>query len=318
MVAKTLEAQASTGQTGLTVSAYPIGTDTVATEVSAAAATEAANRLGWYTCTADDLAAGDYQVKILSSGGTLVASWMARIAAGAGTYQCHESLPDTIPTVQTVVDAIKTVTDLLPSSGALTDLPVNLTKVLGTALAETTGGRIAANLNTFWDNADAATAQTVDDVGAGAGGSATLAKQNEILSSLSGDTISVVANVTPGGTIILKQNDDHTIASSNTITLPFTDVGAVVHALTQVSGTTAKIGFRKKKGGAADDIVGTIDTGTITESADITTVVIEVPAANTASKVLGEYRYDVQIATTGGDITTLVSGPAVLQQDNAT
>ena len=41
MVAKTLEAQASTGQTGLTVSAYPIGTDTVATQVSAAAATEA-------------------------------------------------------------------------------------------------------------------------------------------------------------------------------------------------------------------------------------------------------------------------------------
>jgi len=102
MVAKTLEAQASTGQTGLTVSAYPIGTDTVASEVSAAAATEATNRLGWYTCTADDLAAGDYQVKILSSGGTLVASWMARIAAGAATYQCHESLPDTIPTVTTV------------------------------------------------------------------------------------------------------------------------------------------------------------------------------------------------------------------------
>ena len=46
MVAKTLEAQASTGQTGLTVSAYPIGTDTVATQVSAAAATEATNRLG--------------------------------------------------------------------------------------------------------------------------------------------------------------------------------------------------------------------------------------------------------------------------------
>ena len=80
MVAKTLEAQASTGQTGLTVSAYPIGTDTVATQVSAAAATEATNRLGWYTCTADDLAAGDYQIKVLSSGGVLVASWMARIA----------------------------------------------------------------------------------------------------------------------------------------------------------------------------------------------------------------------------------------------
>lgn len=119
MVAKTLEAQASTGQTGLTVSAYPIGTDTVATQVSAAAATEATNRLGWYTCTADDLAAGDYQIKILSSGGTLVASWMARIAAGAATYQCHESLPHTIPTV-TTVGTTTTNTDMRGTDSAAT------------------------------------------------------------------------------------------------------------------------------------------------------------------------------------------------------
>lgn len=44
---------------------------------------------------------------------------------------------------------------------------VNVAQVLGTALAESTSGRIAGNMNTFWDNADAATAQTVDDVGGG-------------------------------------------------------------------------------------------------------------------------------------------------------
>jgi len=96
MVAKTLEVQAATGQSSMTASAYPIGTDTVAAQVSAAALTEATNRLGWYTCTADDLAAGDYQIKVLDSGGGLAASWMARIEAGAATYQCHESLPDTM------------------------------------------------------------------------------------------------------------------------------------------------------------------------------------------------------------------------------
>ena len=93
MVAKTLEVQASTGQAGLTCSAYPIGTDTVATEVSAAALTEATNRLGWYSCVADDLAAGDYQIKVLTSGGVLAASWLARIEAAAGTYQAVEALP---------------------------------------------------------------------------------------------------------------------------------------------------------------------------------------------------------------------------------
>ena len=92
MVAKTLEVQAATGQAGLTCSAYPIGTDTVAAEVSAAALTEATNRLGWYTCTADDLAAGDYQIKVLTSGGVLAATWFCRMESDAGTYQAHESL----------------------------------------------------------------------------------------------------------------------------------------------------------------------------------------------------------------------------------
>ena len=47
---------------------------------------------------------------------------------------------------------------------------VDVTKVHGSALSETTGGRLAANMSTFWDNADAATSKTVDDVGAPAAG----------------------------------------------------------------------------------------------------------------------------------------------------
>jgi len=47
---------------------------------------------------------------------------------------------------------------------------VDVTKIHGTAINETSPGRIAGNFTTFWDNADAATAKTVDDVGAPAAG----------------------------------------------------------------------------------------------------------------------------------------------------
>ena len=51
-------------------------------------------------------------------------------------------------------------------------------------ITETTGDNIATNFVTFWDNADALTAQTVDDVGGGAGGDATEAKQDQIIAAV--------------------------------------------------------------------------------------------------------------------------------------
>ena len=44
----------------------------------------------------------------------------------------------------------------------------NLTSILGTSLSESTGGRIAANWKTFFENADAVTSSVLDDVGGGA------------------------------------------------------------------------------------------------------------------------------------------------------
>ena len=289
----------------------------------------------------------------------------ALVVADTNELQADD-YPTLIAAVQTVVDAIKTVTDLLPSSGALTDLPVNLTKVLGTALAETTGGRIAANLNTFWDNADAGTSQTVDDVGsgggtvdanvtqflgttivetsagniaanfdefydnddaitiqnvdnvgAGAGGSATGAKQDKIIALLGSEAL-VQTNILSGGTIVLKQNDDHTIAADNEITITQSDVGSALFDKMSVAGTTMQVGFRRKKGGAVNDIAGTLVIGDVSHAADVTTMLVEVPAANTLNKVIGEYNYDIQLTTVGGDISTELTGPAALTQDNAT
>ena len=57
---------------------------------------------------------------------------------------------------------------------------------LNNTIAETTADNIAANFETFYDNADAITTQTVDDVGGGGGGGgdATEAKQDTIITHL--------------------------------------------------------------------------------------------------------------------------------------
>lgn len=52
------------------------------------------------------------------------------------------------------------------ASGSSTDVE----SIMGTALTESTGGNLADNMSTFWDNADSATAKVVDNVGASAAG----------------------------------------------------------------------------------------------------------------------------------------------------
>lgn len=71
--------------------------------------------------------------------------------------------------------------DLEGVANGTIDVDADVESFLGTALTETTGGRIAGNFDTFFENADAATTNTVDDVG-GAGGVAdwTTGERNEI------------------------------------------------------------------------------------------------------------------------------------------
>lgn len=59
---------------------------------------------------------------------------------------------------------------------------VSVSAFLGTLLTEATAGRIAANFVTFFENSDAATTQTVDDVGGGGAGGTdwTASERNEI------------------------------------------------------------------------------------------------------------------------------------------
>jgi len=76
--------------------------------------------------------------------------------------------------LKTLIDALNDLsaqqvweyaTRVLTANTNLAGLEVDMTKIHGTAITETTGGRIAGNLSTFWDNADAVTTKTVDDIG---------------------------------------------------------------------------------------------------------------------------------------------------------
>jgi len=51
---------------------------------------------------------------------------------------------------------------------ALASRTVNMEQISGTTLSETSSGNISGNFSTFYDNADAVTIKTVDDVGGGA------------------------------------------------------------------------------------------------------------------------------------------------------
>ena len=56
-----------------------------------------------------------------------------------------------------------------PPASASAPVPVSVNAFLGTAITETTGNRIADNFSTFYDNADADSTKTQDDIGGGSG-----------------------------------------------------------------------------------------------------------------------------------------------------
>jgi len=102
---------------------------------------------------------------------------------------------DTVDTCTTNTDMRGTDSALLASSAPANfgDLSISSSTgyvtvggFLGGALTEATGGRIAGNFDTFFENADAATTQTVDDIGSGGGGGgdATAANQATIIDHL--------------------------------------------------------------------------------------------------------------------------------------
>lgn len=116
---------------------------------------------------------------------------------------------------------------VISGAGAVDSL---LQGFLNNTISETTADNIAANFETFWDNANALTAKTVDDVGSG-GGDATAANQTTIINHLTDVK----------GTGFAKDTHSLTDIQADTNELQTDDVPGLIAALNDVSAADVNL-----------------------------------------------------------------------------
>jgi hypothetical protein len=151
-----------------------------------------------------------------------------------------------------------------------------------------------------------------------------LTKLNTIQSSVVMQTGATGYSVVrPGGKIVLKAGDDYADDIITTISLPVTDADEVVYdRLTDA--TTSTIKFAAGRNRQKNLIVGTVTKADVTKSAGVTYVPIEIARAQlvastdpTTNRVFNDYKYDIQVTTSGGKVTTPVGGELEVEFDNA-
>lgn len=85
-------------------------------------------------------------------------------------------------------------------NNVITETKANITQILGSGLTETSAGRLANNFDFFYDNSDAQTTKTVDDVGTATGGGGgedwSTAEKNQIRYRLGIDGASAAPSAT--------------------------------------------------------------------------------------------------------------------------
>jgi|TARA_Y100000310_G_scaffold127848_3_gene126990 hypothetical protein len=111
--------------------------------------------------------------------------------------------------------------------------PVNLDAIRGSLITESSQGRVAGNVSQFFDNADSATAKTVDDVGTLANTTANKTVIQEAMNELTVDTLTFedflniglsvfsgkfTLNTATGNTIFHRQNGSDQTIEINTVT----------------------------------------------------------------------------------------------------
>jgi len=102
--------------------------------------------------------------------------------------------------------------------------PVNVSKILGTAISETTAGNIATNISTFFDNGNIAATKTQDDVGTAVSGGGTAFTSSELAQlryRLGIDGSVAVPTATPNGISTFNPSSD-TVASVTNVINPVT------------------------------------------------------------------------------------------------
>ena len=147
-----------------------------------------------------------------------------------------------------------------------------------------------------------------------------LTKLNTIQSSVVMQTGATGYSVVrPGGKIVLKAGDDYADDIVTTISLPVTDADEVVYdRLTDASTSTIKFSAGRLRTREKDLIVGTVTKADVTKSAGVTYVPIQIARSQlTSTKIFNDYRYDIQVTTSGNKVTTPVGGDLEVEFDNA-
>ena len=227
-------------------------------------------------------------------------------------------------------DAVANVTLVATTTNVTNTVDANLEQISGSNIVETSSGRMVGNFNVFFDNDDALTTKTADDVG-GSGGDATAASQTTIITHLtdikgatfssstdtlellnddldtllsrtaSGDvTVSSPFNATSNN-ITVNAGDTYNAASGQRITVDST-------AWPDLTGATATDAVKMRSRDRRHTI--TVDVVLVATGGGTQTIAIDLTAAQTAGMVVGAkvYDYDVNPALATSEVVTLVKG----------
>ena len=192
----------------------------------------------------------------------------------------------------------------------------------------TVGDIVAAALAKFaTDDTGETTAVTgsVAKLAQGAGGGdATEAKQDEIITKLNSTPIKIVSPVAAGGEVTLYKGSDYRTRQTTSVDITVDDTGAVLQTKLQDALQVETILFGAGRSLDANDIVGTVDAGTITHAADVTTIKVEITSSQlNAAEIADNYDYHikaiapVESGESVGDEEVVVSGTLHVRPERA-
>lgn len=141
---------------------------------------------------------------------------------------------------------------------------------------------------------------------------AQLARIEAQTSKLSGAPVTVNGNVKPGGQIVLKHGDDHTVALGNAVIVPVDDVGGALHTLMAAVGVGNLEIVAIRGTDTTSQIAGTV--ASLSYALNVLSVTLQFTAAETSKGVVGPiYNYDV--VKIGTPTRTYFSGKLTLTRD---
>ena len=200
------------------------------------------------------------------------------------------------------------------------EVTANVTKFLGTTIVESTSGNIAANVETFFDNADGLTAKTVDDVGAASGEvSANLTKVlgTAISESTAGNIASNVETFFDNGDGLTAKTVDDVGTVSGDVTANVTKFLGTAIVETTAGNIAANFDeFFDNDDGLTSKTVNDVGAGSSANGANVVTITI----TDDAGTPVPLETATVRVTGAGVDetLTTDASGEAIFALDDAT